>query len=183
VVFPGVGLIQRSPIATYQGQGVAKSGVIKSQHAIAFIGKTEPNAKSNEAPKNTDSGPMLPGIRIIPNRKVDKVDPMARIDFARTYTVEHNVKVYDFGVVADDYLDRLASQWVKVMLQGENLTAHLGALNSNVATGSDSDESEEEDDRPRRRRKKRETDSEEEESGEEHKVRGKSSREGKGRRK
>jgi hypothetical protein len=43
---------------------------------------------------------------------------MSRIDFARTYTVEHNVKVYEFGQVHRDSLQRLTNQWILVMQQG-----------------------------------------------------------------
>jgi uncharacterized membrane protein YgcG len=130
-----------SPIVTYGGKGVAKLGVIKSQHAIAFTAKKEPSPTDSERPR-TGEGPMLPGIRISPVDRFDKVDQMARIDFARTYTVEHNVKVYDFGTVAKDYMDRLAQQWIKVLLQDD--TAAMGAL-ARTADPEDSEEEEEDD--------------------------------------
>jgi hypothetical protein len=42
------------------------------------------------------------------------MDPESRVNFGKTYTVEHNVKVYDFGHVDKNYLHRLRSQWKQV---------------------------------------------------------------------
>jgi len=39
------------------------------------------------------------------------MDPMARLNYTKVYTVEHNVKVYDFGIVHKDYLDTLRYQF------------------------------------------------------------------------
>jgi hypothetical protein len=39
---------------------------------------------------------------------------MARIDFGRIYTVEHNVKVYEFGEVSEYFMDRFMRQWLKI---------------------------------------------------------------------
>jgi hypothetical protein len=39
------------------------------------------------------------------------MDPMARLNYAKIYTVEHNVKVYDFGIVHEDYLDTFKHQF------------------------------------------------------------------------
>jgi hypothetical protein len=61
---------------------------------------------------------MMPGIRITPKRKGDKLHQMSRIDFARMYTVEHNVKVYEFGEVHRDALDRLIKQWFFIIQDG-----------------------------------------------------------------
>jgi hypothetical protein len=59
--------------------------------------------------------PMMPEIRVRAKRKGDKLDKMSRIDFSRMYTVEHNVKVYDFGDVHKDYLDKLIQHWIRVI--------------------------------------------------------------------
>ena len=58
---------------------------------------------------------MMPEIRVRAKRKGDKLDRMSRIDFSRMYTVEHNVKVYDFGDVHKDYLDKLIQHWIRVI--------------------------------------------------------------------
>jgi len=42
---------------------------------------------------------MLQPIRVVSNKKTDTMESMSRVDFGKIYTVEHNVKVYDFGRV------------------------------------------------------------------------------------
>jgi hypothetical protein len=129
------------PIVTYGGKGVSKMGVLKSQHAIAFHQRKEPETPENERPRHAGELPMLPGIKINPrNPKEDKVDPKARIDFARTYTVEHNVKVYDFGTVSEAYMARLADQWIRVLLQDNNATALNTAISDNTEEADDPEE-------------------------------------------
>ena len=43
------------------------------------------------------------------------MDPMSRLDFAKIYTVEHNVKVFDFGDVHKDHIHTLKTQWRYVL--------------------------------------------------------------------
>jgi len=91
---------------------------------MAFASRVEPEPPDAEKP-------MLSGIRLIPHKRTDKVDSMARIDFSRTYTVEHNVKVYDFGMVAKDYLERLSQHWIKVLMQDYPGIENLSHIISN----------------------------------------------------
>jgi hypothetical protein len=106
------------PINTYGGKGVSKRGVVKWHHAIAYSSRDEPAPRDDELPNVREQGTMMVGVRIKSRRKKDKLDPMSRIDFARMYTVEHNVKVYDFGEVHKDSMDRLVSQWLMVIEAG-----------------------------------------------------------------
>ncbi|KAF2415379.1 hypothetical protein EJ08DRAFT_571302, partial [Tothia fuscella] len=85
------------PIQTYSGKGVGKKGVEKNHHAIIYTGK-EPKPQKNEKPKGKEHGMRRP-IKVRPKAHTDKLDDMSRINFAKIYTVEHNVKVYDFGKV------------------------------------------------------------------------------------
>lgn len=87
------------PVVTYAGRGVSKPGVIKSRHAIAFTGKIEPKPTEMEKPRPGEL-PLMPGIGIRPKNSKDKLDKMSRIDFSQMYTIEHNVKVDEFGAVA-----------------------------------------------------------------------------------
>jgi hypothetical protein len=103
------------PIKTYNGRGVSKPGVVNAHHAIAFSGEFEPEPQSFERPLSDHEQGMIPGIRITPKNKYDKLDIMSRIDFSRMYTVEDNVKVYNFGQVHPDYIPRLRSQWAQVV--------------------------------------------------------------------
>lgn len=52
-------------------------------------------------------------IRVIASRPGEKMDPLARIDYLRPYTVDHNVKVYDFGKIDETDQWKFISQWNK----------------------------------------------------------------------
>jgi uncharacterized protein DUF6590 len=131
---------------------VAKNSVVKCQHAIAYSDKKEPSPTNAEYPNEGESG-MMPGIRIVPTDKRDKLDPMSRIDFARMYTVEHNVKAYDFGKVHENYQRRLLKQWIQTTI-GNNKGIELSGFLSGIPDpGPDSDDEDEEDVDPRLRPK------------------------------
>jgi hypothetical protein len=139
----------KRPIVTYEGQGVAKPGVNKGLHSIAYISSDEPRPQETEQPRYVEL-PMLPGIRIIPKKRRAKLDKMSRIDFSRMYIVEHNVKVFDFGQVAHSHLGRLQSQWMSVIFpndggtEGGNDLLRLGEQESWGRTDEDDGEDEEE---------------------------------------
>ncbi|KAF2673763.1 hypothetical protein BT63DRAFT_410727 [Microthyrium microscopicum] len=115
VVREGKGYCSCLPINTYNRKGVAKTGVLKWQHAIAFSQKDEPRPFPDEMPTEQGERPMMPGIRVVPKSRTEKLDSRARIDFGRIYTVEHNVKVYDFGNADEVFVARLLDQWVHVI--------------------------------------------------------------------
>ncbi|KAF1988839.1 hypothetical protein K402DRAFT_20901 [Aulographum hederae CBS 113979] len=101
------------PIQTYRRQGVSKHGVIKADHCIIYTGETCPTPMDAEAPSEGEAG-MRREIKVNTRSRRDKLDPLSRLNFAPVYTVEHNVKVYDFGSVDDNYLHRLVHQWKAV---------------------------------------------------------------------
>jgi hypothetical protein len=105
-----------SPILTYNNQGVSKDGVVKWKHAIAFTGKKdkEPSPHQLELPGMNEYGMMSP-IRVRARSKQEKLHAMSRINFSKMYTVEHNVKVYDFGDVDSEHKERLRTQWRYVL--------------------------------------------------------------------
>jgi len=57
----------------------------------------------------------MSAIRCKGSRLYDRMHPKARINFARTYTVDHNVKAYDFGDVHEDDLCHLSDNWLMVV--------------------------------------------------------------------
>lgn len=99
-------------IQTYGNRGVSKPGTTKCYHSVIYTGQTAPKPKKNEEP-NVAAGerPMLASIRVRPKRKTDKMDVMSRLNYSKMYTVEHNVKVYDFGTVHEKYLHTLKKQF------------------------------------------------------------------------
>ena len=58
-------------------------------------------------------------IRAVPTSKSDKLDSASRIDYSRIYTVDHYVKVKDFGNVHEKDLKRLWKQWWIVWSKSE----------------------------------------------------------------
>jgi hypothetical protein len=79
---------------TYQRQGGAKSGINRNDHAIVYIGQ-EPSEEVNR-----EEGLTRPPIELIPKTHRDKLEPKSLINYAKIYTVEHNVKVLFIGQVA-----------------------------------------------------------------------------------
>jgi hypothetical protein len=88
-------------IFTYSRQGVGKSGVDPSAHAVIFMKNSTPTIARGE-PKMTKKP-----IAVVPVSPDKKLDPMSRINFAKIYTVEHNVKVKHIGKVDEEYVHTL----------------------------------------------------------------------------
>jgi hypothetical protein len=119
---------------TYNRQGVTKPGLSKWQHAIAYTSK-EPELLPGEEPAEGEYG-MMAAIRVKPKSRQEKLQKESRINFAKIYTVEHNVKVCEFGDVHEKHLGTLRKQW-KYVLDCD--------INGNKEE-SDDDEDEDEDD-------------------------------------
>jgi hypothetical protein len=127
-----------SPITTYGGKGVTKPGVLKSQHSVIHTGSRAPPLLKGEAPASGRQGMLLP-IRVVPTRPGDRMENRSRLDYGKIYTVEYNVRIYDFGLVHPDYYEIFMGQWKKVflaelqkdiMLQEAALAVQTGATNS-----------------------------------------------------
>lgn len=99
---------------TYGGQGVTKPNILKWQHAIVHTTKEAPELLSGEEPVEGEYG-MMASIRVRPKSKQEKLQKESRINFAKIYTVEHNVKVCEFGDVHERHLGTLRKQWKYVL--------------------------------------------------------------------
>jgi hypothetical protein len=75
-----------------------------------YTGRKEPNLLPNEAAEVGQAGMML-AIRVEPKARGDKMHLASRIDYSRLYTVEHYVKVKEFGDVHRNSLTTLRNQW------------------------------------------------------------------------
>jgi hypothetical protein len=107
------------------------------------VGREAPIPSSDEEPNTLVSElGMLGPIRVVPTKESYRMHPKARINFAKSYTVEHNLKVYDFGMVHRRYLAALRAQydWVREYLVAQDRQNH-GQVN-------DDDDDSEEDDEP-----------------------------------
>ncbi|KAF1988836.1 hypothetical protein K402DRAFT_327905, partial [Aulographum hederae CBS 113979] len=85
-------------IQTYDMQGTAKHGLVKKQHSIIHTDSIPPSPSPYEEPHGVEEG-MLNPIRVKPTQRGAKLDPMSRVCYSKVYTVEHNVKVKEFGNV------------------------------------------------------------------------------------
>ncbi|KAE9369934.1 hypothetical protein N431DRAFT_305378, partial [Stipitochalara longipes BDJ] len=85
------------PILTYSGQGLNKRGVHADHHAIIYSGK-KPVAFRGEKEK----GLQMRSIKVTPDNPRHKLDDASRLNYAKTYTVEYNVKVWFIGKVSSD---------------------------------------------------------------------------------
>jgi hypothetical protein len=81
---------------TYGNRGTAKPGVDAEDHAIIYTG--------SEIPRELPGEPKLlkKPIRVKLNSRREKLRPESRINFAKIYTVEHNVKVSFIGEIHED---------------------------------------------------------------------------------
>ncbi|KAF2403531.1 hypothetical protein EJ06DRAFT_488238 [Trichodelitschia bisporula] len=113
---PGDNFSNCLPIQTYGGQGVGKEGVTKGDHSIIHTGRPAPRHAPNEEPAYYETGMRGP-IEVVADRRSDSLDVMSRLHYARTYTVEHNVKVWGFGRVHEDSLDLLWTNFTEVQFQ------------------------------------------------------------------
>ncbi len=87
------------PILTYGNQGVLKRGVHPEDHAVVYSSKTRgPYLLEDEKGLMTKHP-----IRVEVFMDSQKLDPLSRLNYAKLYTVEHNVKVFFIGRVAKNY--------------------------------------------------------------------------------
>lgn len=95
---------------------------------------------------------MISPIKVRARTQSDKLHRMARINFARTYTVEHNVKVYEFGDVVKDDLQDLYIQWSTVVNRERDnawqrhINRHISSIVEEPSEGTEGAEEEEESD-------------------------------------
>lgn len=89
VVATDFGHSQCIPILTYEGRGMGKPGAKKESHAAVYIGTTKP----------TVANIGLEPIRIEPISPREKLVAESVINYAKIYTVEHNVKVFFIGSI------------------------------------------------------------------------------------
>ncbi|QDS69656.1 hypothetical protein FKW77_009443 [Venturia effusa] len=135
----------RWAISTYGGRGCAKN-VQKWQHCIVYTGKTEPGLLPGEQPQHNERA-MLTAIPVRAKNGDKRLQMAAasRLNFGKMYTVEFNVKVFDFGDVRKSYVHQLVAQWKWVMDcdQKGNSATHTGTPawgNATAEAVEDSDE-------------------------------------------
>jgi hypothetical protein len=76
---------------TYGGQGCLKRGVHAEDHAIIYT-STYPEEFAGE-------GMRKKPIKVKPYSPQHKLEPASRLNYAKVYTVEYNVKVWFIGEI------------------------------------------------------------------------------------
>lgn len=102
------------PITSYGGKGVGKEGVVKSEHAIIYTGRSPPDATPSELPRRNEDGMRSQPIRVSGDEREDVLDTMSRVDFGKVHTIQHNIKVKPFGKVVQQSLGALDTQFTNV---------------------------------------------------------------------
>jgi hypothetical protein len=80
---------------TYNCQGTKKPGATAADHAIIFTGRMAPD------PLPGENGMYHRPIRVEPF-KLERLAPESRVNYAKIYTIEHNVKVCSVGKIHED---------------------------------------------------------------------------------
>lgn len=109
-----------------------------------YTGKEQPRPLRNELPADGEYG-MMGAIRIVPRSKQEKLAKESRVNFAKIYTVEHNVKVYDFGDVYHRDLVSFKTQWKYVLTRDQNGNREPG-YDANKEEDDDDEDEEDDDD-------------------------------------
>jgi len=91
------------PILTYGGQGTRKKGVHAEDHAVIY---TEPSPIFKDGEQITKKS-----IRMVPDSSRHKLDTASRINYAKVYTVEHNVKVYFVGRITRKHEQQVVTDY------------------------------------------------------------------------
>lgn len=115
VVRQGANYCTALPISTYGGQGVAKDGVTKSDHAIIYTGRSVPRPHPSEQPGRGESSMQPVSILVDPDSPDNVLDPLSRIDFRAVHTIQHNIKSKALGQVNSRSLASLETQFRNVL--------------------------------------------------------------------
>jgi hypothetical protein len=142
-------------IQTYGNQGVAKTGTTKRFHSIIHTTSKPPEPGRDELPQQGEK-PMLAPIRVDAGRQSDIMHHKSRLNYIKVYTVEHNVPVYDFGVVHKEYLPVLKKQFDRAWHDSDDDEDDEDDSDDDDDDDNSSDDEEEDEETQRRRIKEQE---------------------------
>ncbi|KAF8860706.1 hypothetical protein BDZ45DRAFT_672419 [Acephala macrosclerotiorum] len=107
IVATDFGHSQCLPILTYKHQATTKGGVKHESHAIIYTGPDPPLPLRGESL-------ILQPVQMVGKTHRDVLLPESRINYAKIYTVEHNVKVFFIGWIAEWSQRRLLTDFDEV---------------------------------------------------------------------
>jgi hypothetical protein len=80
---------------TYGSQGTNKPGVKAEYHAMIHTSREVPSPLRGEQL-------VMRAVRMEPSSPQEKLDPKSRVNYAKVYTIEHNIKVCFIGKIHTD---------------------------------------------------------------------------------
>lgn len=105
---PDPGQRLRSPllsrISTNGNRGTAKSLLDHREHSIIYTSEDPPSKLPEEKKLTKDP------IHVVPFNG-HLLEATSRVNFAKAYPVEHNVKVLEVGTVSKDHLRKFLGYW------------------------------------------------------------------------
>jgi Family of unknown function (DUF6590) len=97
-------------ILTYAGQGYSKAGASADHHAALYSGDDGPYLLEREVGL-TSRKPL----KINLTSPSEKLDPLSRVNYAKVYTIEYNVKAFIIGRVAPKFRHQLLADLQNVL--------------------------------------------------------------------
>ena len=94
-----------SRISTHGARGTVGKMMNQKEHGIIFTGGEAPQKLPGEKKLNKDP------IEVIPVDSTQALDPLSRINYAKPYPIEHNVKVREVGKVAQRQVRKLLAYY------------------------------------------------------------------------
>lgn len=103
-------LTTRSPVQTYRRQGTKKAGLNVEDHALIYTGDYGSQPPPLLEDEHLDKHPL----RVQPSKN-EYLDPESRVNFGKPYAVEHNVKVVEIGMIAQEHMHYLVNHFKEGM--------------------------------------------------------------------
>ncbi|KAL8793191.1 MAG: hypothetical protein Q9195_004221 [Heterodermia aff. obscurata] len=94
-----------SRITTYNGHGTVGKLMNQKEHSIIYTGGEVPKRLPEEKKLNKDP------IQVIPVNSSEALDPLSRINYAKPYPIEHDVKVCEVGMVAPSDIRKIIAYY------------------------------------------------------------------------
>ena len=82
-------------------------------HTVIYM---EGQADASPEPRRDECGITKEPIAVKPSRRDSQLDPMSRLNFGKVYTVEHNIRAMDIGMVTKESEHRLVGYFNNVCL-------------------------------------------------------------------
>lgn len=100
------------PIQSYRNQGATKSGLVVEDHAVIYTGL--PGAQPPQLYAGEEAI-VKQALRVHPINGSESLNVSSRINFGKPYAVEHNVKLAEIGIIAQEHLHLLVTYFYEAM--------------------------------------------------------------------